>query len=217
MEKPPLSSLRENKLILIRHSGEELWRKSRLEGRLGKHLQVGWPLSEGRLLPFEEGSRVEVGFSHENHFYVFSVPILQKSRRPLPLLVVPRPVEEELLTFRRRTSSRVTALMPLSYSVEGAPGRDHSLILSLSATGIAFNTPHPITPKSRLQMEIHLPGATASLSAEGEVVACGRVPQTQMERYKIRVRFLYANRTVQDRIVQFVREKKRNMEDNGME
>ncbi len=217
MEKPPLASLRENKLVLIRHSGEEAWHKSRLEGRLGRHLQVGWPLSEGRLLPFDEGARVEVGFSHESHFYVFSVPILQRSRKPLPLLVVPRPLEEELLIFKRRTSSRVTALMPLSYSVEGAPGRDHSLILSLSATGIAFNTPHPITPKSRLQMEIHLPGATASLTTEGEVVACGKVPQTQMERYKIRVKFLHANRTAQDRIVRFVREKKRELEEKGME
>jgi len=216
-ELSPLSVLVENKQVMVRHAGVEDWDKSRVEGLLGRHLQLGWPISEGRLLRYAADTRIEVGFSNQSSFFVFSVPILRTSKRPLPLLVVPRPHAEELLEFKRRTAPRVPALMPISYEVEGAEGEDHSLILSLSASGLAFNARHPITPKYRLQMEVHLPGATASLSFGGEVVQCGRVTNTPEERYKVRVKFLGMGEHTRDLLFHFVRDKERDMKVRGLD
>ena len=213
----PLSSLRENKQLLIRHSGEEDWRKSRVESLLGRHMALGWPMEAGQLLPYGVDDRVEVGFSHGRSFYVFSVPILKTFRKPVPVVALPRPESEELQEFKRRKAARVPALTPVSFQVDGSEGREHSLILSLSATGMAFNSKRPISAKNRMELEIHLPGATASVTVAGEVVQCGRVPQSREEMYKIRVKFLSMGGKTRDLLFLFVRDKERQMKELGLE
>ncbi len=216
-EPSPLSSLRENKTVQVRLSGVEEWEKSRVEGLLSARMQVAWPSRQGRLGPYLSGSRVEIGFAHGKSFFVFSAPVSSVTRRPVPLLTVPWPDEQELQEFKRRDAPRVAALMPLSYEVEGGEGSDHSLILSLSGSGLAFNARRPVSAKNRLWMEIHLPNATASLSVYGEVVQCGRVPQSPAERYKIRVKFLKMEGRAKETILAFVGEKGRALARRGMD
>jgi hypothetical protein len=126
------------------------------------------------------------------------------------LLILQRPSGSELVQVQRRISPRVDSLIPLSYEILGGVGlmaARHTLGLSLSASGLSFNSPEPISPEIGLRMEIQIPNVTGSLSTRGGVVACTKVLNSRDERYKIRVKFDLISASNRVRINEFVRHK----------
>ena len=206
-----LSKLRENKAIFLRPLGEGNWDKSRVEMALGQVLHTAHPIRQGRLASVAVNSDMEVGFSVGEEFFTFFSVVLEARRRPIPLLVLQRPSVNELVNVKRRMSDRVDSLVPVSYEIRergiSSPPR-HTLALNLSATGLALNASEPISPGTFLMMEIHLPNATASVSASGAIVSCAKIVHPREERYKIRVRFETILPNSRKRIEEFVELKK---------
>ena len=208
-----LSKLRENKIIYLRPVGEAEWDNSRVESVLGEFLQVAHPLKKGRLRTILSKENFEIGFSAGGDFFTFLSAVLEVKRSPLPLLVLERPTESELVQVQRRKSPRVNSLIPLAYEIRGGNGLvslKHTLALDLSATGLAFNAPHPLSPGGELKMEIQVPNAPGSLSAKGEVVSCARVLNSREERYKVRLKFTAVSQIAKSRIQEFVQLKREN-------
>ena len=213
MTPDPLSKLRENKPIHLRAMGASAWMKSRVEAVLGKYLHVAHPAREGRLLSFSVKQDLEIGFAAGEEYYTFLTKVLDIRRKPVPLLVLERPEESELIGVKRRLSPRVDSLIPMTYELQGGAGLSsahHTLALNLSASGLAFNSVQPISAGSRLRFEIHLPTSTAGVSASGDVVACAEARNSRSGRYKIRVRFTQVTSLTKSKIADFVREKRRN-------
>lgn len=210
-----LSKLRENKAIFLRPLGEAAWDKSRVEMALGQVLHAAHPIRQGRLAPVAVNGDMEVGFSVGEDFFTFFSVVLESRRRPIPLLILQRPSVNELVNVKRRMSERVDSLVPVSYEIRekgiSSPPR-HTLALNLSATGLALNASEPISPGTYLTMEIHLPNATAGISASGAIVSCAKILHPREERYKIRVRFESILATGRKRIEEFVKYKKEAQE-----
>jgi c-di-GMP-binding flagellar brake protein YcgR len=205
-----LSKLRENRAIFLRRIGEKEWLKSRVETVMGKYITTAHPTLQGRLRSILPGEKIEIGFSVGEEYFTFLSVVLEVKRKPLPVLVLQRPSDSELVGIQRRRSQRVNSLVPLSYEVHGGPGlttANHTLALNLSSSGLSFNAPQPISPGSFLRMGIQIPNATIEISVAGEVVSCGRVPQSPEERYKIRVKFQTLSRLNKTRIDEFVKQR----------
>lgn len=206
-----LSKLRENKAIFLRRLGTEGWDKSRVEMALGQVLHAAHPIQKGRLASVVVNGDMEVGFSVGEEFFTFFSVVLEVRRKPIPLLVLQRPSVNELVNIKRRMSDRVDSLVPVSYEIRekgiSSPPR-HTLALNLSATGLALNASEPISPGTFLAMEIHLPNATASVSAAGTIVSCAKIVHPREERYKIRVHFETILSNSRKRIEEFVKYKK---------
>ena len=206
-----LHELQENKSIMVRRPGAENWHKSRLEAVLGKYLQVGHPIVGGKLVPLEVGAQIEIGFNYKNNFVTFSASILQIEHRPVAILTLLRPSAEELKTEQRRKAHRVDALVPVAYEVLGGRGLlavYHTLALNLSSSGLVFNAKEPISPKSYIGMELHLPNVTGSITARGVVISCSRILKASEAMYKIRVKFTSMLATHQERIDTYVKDRK---------
>jgi c-di-GMP-binding flagellar brake protein YcgR len=136
---------------------------------------------------------------------------MEARRKPIPILVLQRPSENELIQAQRRKAERVDTLVPLFYETKGGRGLEASgntLARNLSSTGLSFNTREPISSGSRLQMEIQLPNVTGGMSAWGTIVACSKIAHPTKERYKIRVHFDQIANINQQRIDEFVKQKK---------
>ncbi|HJT25630.1 MAG TPA: PilZ domain-containing protein [bacterium] len=206
-----LSKLRENKAIFLLPLGEAAWDKSRVEMALGSVLHAAHPIRQGRLAPVTVNEDIEVGFSVGEEFFTFFSVVLEARRKPIPLVVLQRPSVNELVNVKRRMSDRVDSLVPVSYEIRekgvSSPPR-HTLALNLSATGLALNASEPISPGTFLVMEIHLPNATAGVSASGAIVSCAKIIHPREERYKIRVRFESILSNSRKRIEEFVKAKK---------
>jgi c-di-GMP-binding flagellar brake protein YcgR len=205
-----LSKLRENKAVYLRRVGSSEWQKSRVETVLGKVLHVAHPTEKGRLWSITSNENLEIGFSAQEEFYSFLSAVLEIRRKPVPLLILQRPSGSELVQVQRRRSPRADSLIPLSYEIQGGSGlltTRHTLALSLSASGLSFNSPEPISPGSGLRMEIQIPNVTGSLTTRGEVVACSKVLNSREERYKVRVKFNLISASNRVRINEFVRRK----------
>ncbi len=205
-----LSKLRENKAVYLRRVGTTKWEKSRVETVLGKIIHVAHPTEKGRLWSISAKENLEIGFSAGEEFYRFLSAVLEVRRKPVPLLILQRPSGSELVQVQRRRSPRVNSLIPLSYEIMGGVGlmtTRHTLALSLSASGLSFNSPEPISPEIGLRIEIQIPNVTGSLSTRGEVVACSKVLHSREERYKIRVKFDLISASNRVRINEFVRHK----------
>jgi c-di-GMP-binding flagellar brake protein YcgR len=210
-----LHELKENKPVLVRRTGSGDWHKSRLEEVLGKYLRVGHPISAGKLVPLKTGEQIEIGFSWRNSFVIFSASVLQTVHRPVAILTVLRPGAEELMMEQRRKAPRVDALVPITYELLGGRGLlavYHTQALNLSSSGIVFNAKEPISPKSRVGMEIHIPNVTGSITARGQVVSCARILKASEAMYKLRVKFEPLLATHQERIDAFVKDKGRYSE-----
>lgn len=205
-----LHELQENKAVQVRRPGAPEWHKSRIEAVLGKYLQIGHPIVKGRLVPLAPGDQVEIGFSHRSVFVTFSASVLQVEHKPVALFTVLRPGPDELKVEQRRKASRVDALIPIVYEILGGRGLlsvYHTLALNISATGLVFNAKEPISPKTTIGMEIHLPNVTGSITVRGQVVSCSRVLKAREAVYKIRVRFGTLIPTHQERLEAFVKDR----------
>lgn len=210
-----LTYLKENKSVYLRPLGSSKWDKSRVEACLRDFLCVAHPLSQGRLKKVLPQDKIEIGFSVEKDFYTFLSVVLKTPHKPVPQLVLTLPTPNELVNVQRRLSPRVETLIPLAYQVLAGPSLDsyhHTLSLSLSASGLSFNAPHPISTRQVLQLEFQISNATLGLSAKGEVVSCQKVIHSQLERYKIRVKFLAISKGNRARIESYVRDKTQSQE-----
>lgn len=205
-----LHELHENKPVMIRRPGSPDWFKSRIETVLGKYLQIGHPILKGRLVPLSSGDQVEVGFNCRSVFVTFSSSILQVEHKPVAILTVLRPSADELQIEQRRKASRVDALIPVVYELLGGRGLlsvYHTLALNISSNGIVFNAKDPISPKSVIGMELHLPNVTGSITVKGQVVSCSRILKANEAMYKIRVKFGTLIPTHQERLEAFVKDR----------
>jgi c-di-GMP-binding flagellar brake protein YcgR len=210
-----LNYLTENKNVFLRPLGSSEWDKSRVEAFLRDFICVAHPQTQGRLKKFSPQDKLEIGFSVEGDFYTFLSVILRIPHKPLPILVLTRPTPDELINVKRRLSPRVDTLVPLTYEVLAGPAFDSShntLARNLSSTGLSFNTPHPISAGQGLRLDFQIPNATLGLTARGEVVSCQKVVTSQLERYKIRVKFLSISKLNQERIEDYVRDKTQSRE-----
>jgi c-di-GMP-binding flagellar brake protein YcgR len=210
-----LHELQENKPILVRRAGAPDWHKSRLEAVLGKYLQAGHPIVKGKLVPLKAGDQVEVGFQHKGLFVTFSSSVLQVEHRPVAIFTILRPGPDELRSEQRRKALRADALVPLTYEILGGKGLlsvYHTLALNLSTSGIVFNAKEPISPRSVIGMELQIPNVTGSITARGQVVSCSRILKASEASYKIRVRFTSVLAIHQERIDEYVRERRRYAE-----
>jgi c-di-GMP-binding flagellar brake protein YcgR len=205
-----LHELQENKPVSVRTPGDPDWHKSRIEAVLGKYLQVGHPITGGKLVPLRSGDQVEIGFNYRNLFVTFSSSVLQTTHRPIAIMTVLRPGADELQVEQRRKAQRVDSLIPVVYELLGGRGLMavyNTLALNVSASGIVFNAKEPISPKSVIGMELHLPNVTGSITVRGQVVQCSRILKANEAMYKIRVKFGNLIPTHQERLEAFVKDR----------
>ena len=210
-----LTCLKENKGIYLRPLGASAWDKSRVEACLRDYLCAAHPLSQGRLKKVSVDDRMEIGFAVEKDFYTFLSVVLKTTHKPVPQLVLTLPTPNELINVQRRLSPRVDTLIPLAYQVLAGPVSDashHTLTLNLSASGLSFNAPHPISAGQGLLLDFQIPNSTLGISAKGEVVSCQKVVTSHLERYKIRVKFLAVSRGNQARIESYVKNRTESQE-----
>lgn len=182
-----------------RHPGQYL---SRVEDVDKTRIALMVPVSKGKLVSFESGEKVRLGYMNANGFFGFKTDVIgSRTTGKIPLLYVQPPAM--LHQIERREFFRTEVLLPCHFNPAGRlddayPGT----ITNLSGGGCRFASDHEIPRQGSLELHLKIP--TGSLRLRGRVVSVKEIDARGERRFRAEIRFDDVDEKARDRVIEYV-------------
>lgn len=177
------------------------------------------PMEAGVPVPYRPGMKLILGMPKGDALYGFFAEVMERKGGKIPTLRLSK--TRNCKRIQRRRYARIDGSVPMEIDILQRVGQTQmSTFLfkkflrekNLSAGGMLFVAPEPLTRGTLLKIDLDLP--SGKISAKAEVVRTRK--NSEREEYEMGVNFLNLSERDKDRIIQYIYQRQIDMKKRGL-
>lgn len=179
-------------------------------------MEIGMPISEGRLIPLRINSRIKVIYYKDNGQYCFSAKVLSRRKGAIHSLRIQ--VLSDVKKIQRRDYFRLNTIVPIKVCYDDAKEESgyrciDAFTLDISGGGLRFASKYDFSGLKSLMCQLNL--REKILSVNARIVRNSSVYNEDYS-FEVGVEFINIEQKVREEIINYIFDEQRRLMRKGM-
>lgn len=198
-----------NQNIVIKENNQDNSWKSIVADVGESEILIGAPMDLSNFGMLRIGTTIEVSYTLEVSKYKFLTEILGRKNENIPLFILKKPEEKEIIKVQQREDFRVNVNLPLILKEKELYTINLSAGGFLCSTSLDFELNEGETVLGTIFLPSFTGGKASSISFRCEIIRIDLIKE--LERYQVALKFIEIGRQDQKKIIQYCIEKQRQL------